>query len=148
MNAHDPARVDGPPETAYDRFVASLDDLDAMMTTCEHLLVDVRVRAAKVRRLHQEGRPLGDLRRHNGPSLVQLLSEISGCVDKSSAFVRRRSVAALLEEGFSQQEIADMFGVTRQRVGTLVKEYAELVDSGGDHPDDRDDRRSPDRPWS
>jgi predicted DNA-binding ArsR family transcriptional regulator len=144
MTTQDPVGTGGAPTIgpAYDQFVASLVDLDEMMIACAHLLEEVRTRSVKIRRLHQDGRPLGDLRKLDGPSLVQLLSELNMRMDKAGAYVRRRAVAALQEEGFTQQEIADMFGVTRQRVGTLVKEHAE-------HDiDDTPDRRGPDRPWT
>jgi len=55
------------------------------------------------------------------PRLVQLLSESLELVQQQGTRVRRTQAQLLYAEGLSMDEIAGLFGVTRQRIGTLLR---------------------------
>jgi hypothetical protein len=59
--------------------------------------------------------------RNDGPLIVQLLTESSTALDRSGAIVRRAEARALYAEGLTMEQIAERFGVTRQRVSTLLR---------------------------
>jgi DNA-directed RNA polymerase sigma subunit (sigma70/sigma32) len=55
-----------------------------------------------------------------GALIVQLLTESSTALDTSGSNVRRAEAQALHAEGMTMEQIADRFGVTRQRVSMLL----------------------------
>ena len=57
----------------------------------------------------------------DGPLIVQLFTESSAALDTSGASVRRAEARALYAEGLTMDEIAERFGVTRQRVSDLLR---------------------------
>ena len=57
----------------------------------------------------------------DGPLIVQLLTESSTALDSCGASVRRAEAKALYAEGLTMEEIAESFGVTRQRVSALLR---------------------------
>jgi DNA-directed RNA polymerase sigma subunit (sigma70/sigma32) len=61
----------------------------------------------------------------DSPLIVQLLTESSAALDTSGANVRRAEAQALYAEGMTMEQIADRFGVTRQRVSTLLRKARE-----------------------
>lgn len=56
------------------------------------------------------------------PLLVQLLSESIDLLLAHGAQVRQTEARLLYAEGLNMDEIANLFGVTRQRVGALIRE--------------------------
>ena len=57
----------------------------------------------------------------DGPLIVQLLTDSSTALDTCGAQVRRAEAEALYEEGLTMEQIAEVFGVTRQRVSALLR---------------------------
>ena len=57
--------------------------------------------------------------------IVQLLTESSKALDTSGSNVRRAEAQALHAEGMTMEHIAERFGVTRQRVSTLLRKARE-----------------------
>ena len=57
----------------------------------------------------------------DGPLLVHLLTESSAALDTSGATVRRAEAQALYREGLTMEQIAEHFGVSRQRVSALLR---------------------------
>ena len=55
------------------------------------------------------------------PLLVQLLTESADVLADYGARVRRTEARVLYREGMTMDEIADLFGVTRQRVSALLR---------------------------
>jgi DNA-directed RNA polymerase specialized sigma24 family protein len=106
--------------------------LDAL-TTLEDVLADngrraslIKKRIAKVRRLRSRGASYTELvSSDDGPLIVQLLTESSTALDTAGANVRRAEARALYAEGMTMEQIADRFGVTRQRVSTLLHKARE-----------------------
>jgi len=56
-----------------------------------------------------------------GALIVQLLTESSAALDTCGANVRRAEAEALYAEGLTMEQIAERFGVTRQRVSALLR---------------------------
>ncbi|MCW2991181.1 MAG: hypothetical protein JWM73_1775 [Solirubrobacterales bacterium] len=74
-----------------------------------------------------EGREAGDSYRdivgaESGPLLVEMLTEATQALDAAGAAFRRAEASALYDEGMTMDEIAEAFGVSRQRVSTLLRE--------------------------
>lgn len=59
------------------------------------------------------------------PLIVEVLSAHIDDLIHASARFRRAEAAALHLEGLTMDQIAELFGVTRQRVSTLVREARE-----------------------
>ena len=57
----------------------------------------------------------------DGPLIVQLLTDSSAALDTCGAQVRRAEAEALYAEGLTMEQIAEVFGVSRQRVGALLR---------------------------
>jgi DNA-directed RNA polymerase specialized sigma24 family protein len=56
------------------------------------------------------------------PLIVQLVSESTRALDVHGSRVRRTEVLALHQEGMTMERIAARFGVTRQRISSLLRE--------------------------
>ena len=57
------------------------------------------------------------------PVLVQLLTESAEALQEHGSRVRRTEARTLHAEGLTMEQIARLFGVTRQRVSALLREY-------------------------
>jgi hypothetical protein len=103
------------------------------LTTLEDVLADngrraslIKKRIAQLRRLRSRGASYTELvSSDDGPLIVQLLTESSTALDTTGANVRRAEAQALHAEGMTMQQIADRFGVTRQRVSMLLRKARE-----------------------
>ena len=102
--------------------------LDAR-TALEEILEDhgkrsrlIKKRIAQIRRGRANGASYTELvSNHDNPLIVQLLTESSIALDTGGADVRRAEARALYAEGLTMEQIAERFGVTRQRVSTLLR---------------------------
>ena len=56
------------------------------------------------------------------PPLVQLLTESAGTLHEHGSRVRRTEARTLYAEGLTMEQIARLFGVTRQRISVLLRE--------------------------
>jgi hypothetical protein len=105
-----------------DEFLEALTALEATLadeTTRARL---IKKRIAQIRRRRSSGESYTDIVSNNdGPLIVQLLSESSRALDTSGSDVRRAEARALYAEGLTMEQIAEHFGVTRQRVSTLLQ---------------------------
>ncbi|HLG67588.1 MAG TPA: hypothetical protein VKV36_06945 [Acidimicrobiales bacterium] len=61
------------------------------------------------------------LRAEPEPGTLQLVSRVHGRISERSGVLRRTVVAVLREEGASIPSIAQLFGVTHQRVSNLIR---------------------------
>jgi hypothetical protein len=105
------------------------DEFLEALTALEHTLADnqrrgtlIKRRIAQLRRMRSRGASYAEMVSiSEGPLIVQLLTESSKALDTSGAHVRRVEAQALYDEGMTMEQIAERFGVTRQRVSTLLK---------------------------
>jgi DNA-directed RNA polymerase specialized sigma24 family protein len=117
------------PETgamADDAFLDALTALESTLADNEKRTALIRKRIAQLRRLRSKGASYAEIVSTNdGPLVVQLLTESSAALDSSGANVRRAEARALYAEGLTMDQIAERFGVTRQRVSTLLRKARE-----------------------
>ena len=111
------------------------DEFLQALTALQDGLVDQRRRAdlikrriAQIRRRRGTGASYTEIVSSNdGPLIVQLLTESSIALDTLGADVRRAEARALYDEGLTMEQIAERFGVTRQRVSTLLRRANEAA---------------------
>lgn len=108
------------PET--EAFLRAIDDLDLALDHSIELTRRMKERIEEIRRTIASGRPLGEIvPAEQRPVLVQLLTENAKLLQSCGTRVRRAEALALHREGMTMNEIARLFGVTRQRVSALLR---------------------------
>jgi predicted XRE-type DNA-binding protein len=111
-----------------DSSVADDPLLDAL-TALEGVLADnarretlIKKRITRLRRTRANGLPYTEsVYSEDGALIVQLLTENATALDTCGANVRRTEAQALHDEGMTMEQIAERFGVTRQRVSALLR---------------------------
>ena len=111
------------------------DEFLQALTALEHGLADQRRRAslikkriAQIRRRRALGASYTEIVSINDtPLIVQLLTESSIALGTWGADVRRAEAREVYEEGLTMEQIAEHFGVTRQRVSTLLRRTNEAA---------------------
>jgi DNA-directed RNA polymerase specialized sigma24 family protein len=111
---------------AEDPFLDALTALEGTLADNEQRATLIRRRIDQLRRLRSQGAPYAEtIAISDGPLIVQLLTESSTALDTIGASVRRAEARALYAEGLTMDEIAERFGVTRQRVSALLRRTRE-----------------------
>jgi hypothetical protein len=121
-----PDQIDEPQGVGSDDVLKALDEFESVLRAnaeSERLLAE---RITEVRLARQSGREwkaiLGD---EDEPGTVQLVSTILRRQSEASGYLRRSLVVALRAEGQSIPAIAQLFGVTHQRVSNLLRRVAQ-----------------------
>jgi PAS domain S-box-containing protein len=101
-----------------------LDALDAVvlaLADCERHIADALTRAATVRAERAGGAGWAEiLGGAEGPLVLELMSAVLAAVSDTGSVLRRAEARALYDEGLSMDKIARLFGVSRQRVSSLL----------------------------
>lgn len=106
-----------------DPFLRSLDDLELAIDANTERARLMKQRIADVRAQRATGRSYREIvEGGGGPLIVRLLSESRQALDDAGAHTRRTEALALHEEGMTMEQIAERFGVTRQRVSGLLRQ--------------------------
>jgi DNA-directed RNA polymerase sigma subunit (sigma70/sigma32) len=101
----------------------ALDDLDRALDQSVVMAQRMKDRMVEIRAAYAEGRPLSEIvLREEAPLIVQLLTESTNLLHTYGNRVRRTEARALHQEGMTMDEIAKLFGVTRQRVSALLRD--------------------------
>lgn len=109
--------------TDLHEFMEALDELDRALEESIDLARHMKQRIAELQRAQSEGRPLREIvPREETPLIVQLLTENTNVLHSSGTRVRRTEARALHGEGMTMDEIAKLFGVSRQRVSALLRD--------------------------
>src|SRR3954464_3040790 len=130
-----------------DPFLEALTALESTLADNEQRTTLIRRRVAQLRRLRSQGVPYAEIvSTSDGPLIVQLLTESSAALDISGASVRRAEARALYAEGLTMDQIAERFGVTRQRVSALLRKARNpgLADRPADAETDGRPNEQPD----
>ena len=107
---------------AEDEFLEALTALEAILEDHTERSRLIKKRIAQIRRGRAKGTSYTELVSNpDNPLIVQLLTESSIALDTGGADVRRAEARALYAEGLTMEQIAQRFGVTRQRVSTLLR---------------------------
>jgi len=114
--------------SSEDAFLRALDDLEGALDENAERSKAMKRRIAQIRRMRGKGGTWSSIVSAEAPPLiVQLVTESSRALDEHGGRVRRTEVLALHDEGMTMEQIAEKFGVTRQRVSSLLREArAEL----------------------
>lgn len=106
-----------------DEFMEALDDLDRALDQSIEMAQRMKRRIRELRRAQSAGRPLREIvPEEQTPLIVQLVTESTNLLHSYGNRVRRTEARALYHEGMTMDEIAKLFGVTRQRVSALLRE--------------------------
>lgn len=120
--AQTPPRTGPAPDAATDEVLEALEDLLVVLRDRGHVDAIVR-RAEELRRSRMAGAAYAEtVNEEARPLIVEVLSGHIQALLATSARFRRAEAAALHAEGLTMDQIAGLFGVTRQRVSTLLKE--------------------------
>jgi DNA-directed RNA polymerase sigma subunit (sigma70/sigma32) len=112
----------GRAEAASTEFLAALRDLDAALELNIERAGQMKKRIAELERVHARGRPFREIvPESQTPLIVHLLDQSQRTLQAVAIRVRRAEVGALYGEGMTMEQIARMFGVTRQRVSALLR---------------------------
>lgn len=101
----------------------ALDDLDRAFDDSLAMTRRVKERIGEIRAAHARGQSLREIvPQEETPLIVQLLTEMTNLLHSYGNRVRRTEARALHHEGMTMEEIAKLFGVTRQRVSALLRD--------------------------
>lgn len=107
------------------RLAAALDEMDAAAADNVERSLEIQRRARDMRASLEAGVALVDhVRDEPRPAMVELLSENMAALETAGAQLRAAQALALREEGLTIEAIAELFGVTRQRISALLKQRA------------------------
>jgi DNA-directed RNA polymerase sigma subunit (sigma70/sigma32) len=106
-------------------------DTDAVLPALETLSASLRAiaddaralakRTDALRRDRLKGRTYRELTAAEArPLIVELVRDLTDRLNEAGAAVRRAEAQALYDEGMTMEQIAELFGVTRQRISVLV----------------------------
>src|SRR3954465_8662778 len=114
--------------SSEDAFLRALDPLPGAPEENAERSKAMKRRIAQIPRVRGKGGTWSSIVSAEAPPLiVQLVTESSRALDEHGGPVRRPEVLAPHDEGMTMEQIAEKFGVTRQRVSSLLREArAEL----------------------
>src|SRR5947208_3519073 len=108
--------------TETEAFLKAIEDLEGAMDLSIEMSRRTKARIEQIRKTLASGRPLREVvPAAQRPLLVQLLSENANLLVSYGTRVRRTEALALHREGMTMEEVARLFGVTRQRVSALLR---------------------------
>ena len=110
-------------------FLQALDDLDQALERNVEMTARMRERISYLRAQLAAGRSLTDIvSTEQPPLLVQLLTDSARLLHTYGTRVRRTEARALHRESVTMEEIARLFGVSRQRVSALLRGSGRELD--------------------
>lgn len=111
--------------TTSDRtaFLEALRQLDQALDQNIDRAERMKRRIVELENACRAGRPIKDIvPEEETPLIVQLLTESADALHEHGSRVRRTEARALHREGLTMDQIARLFGVSRQRVSALLRE--------------------------
>lgn len=107
------------------RLMAALETIEEAAGDNVERSLEVQRRASELREQLAAGESLVDLvRDEEPPRVVELLSTNMATLETAGAELRAAQALALRAEGLTIEAIAELFGVTRQRISALLKQKA------------------------
>jgi transcriptional regulator with XRE-family HTH domain len=117
--------------------------LERTLTANAQRMAQIKRRIAEIRRQRSAGRSYREIvEATQGDLSVQLITEATQAMDEVGARVRRTEALALHRDGMTMEEIAEKFGVTRQRVSALLRDAGGGASGARDRARARTGRRS------
>jgi len=110
---------------AADELVEALDGVvEALGDACEES-GEVAERADAIRSHRLRGQPVSELAGTNEGEIVAHMSGLLSRLNSATTRLRRAHARAMRDEGATTARIADVLGVTRQRVSALLRTDAK-----------------------
>lgn len=106
--------------------------MDSTAAELRELAVRARARAAEIEAGQSWKESVTSEQR---PLIVERLTEILDALARHGAAFRKAEARVLHREGLSQEHIATLFGVTRQRVGALLSDGQQRAAQRGGAPE-------------
>jgi DNA-directed RNA polymerase specialized sigma24 family protein len=107
---------------ADDPVLDALDELVRALATNRERIDATIARAATMKRLREEGRTYREIESGEaGPLVVELTRDNLAVLVDAGSRLRKAEARALHAEGMTMEQIAELFGVTRQRVSALLR---------------------------
>ena len=107
----------------HEAFLAALRDLEGALDETLESVELMKARTGQILRNAEAGHPLRDsVPVEQRPVLVQLLTQATELLQTYGNRVRKTEAKALYSEGMTMDQIARVFGVSRQRVSTLLRD--------------------------
>lgn len=108
-----------------DRLIAALDAIDVAAAENVERSRLIQRRARRLRKALEKGAPLAELlEAEQPPRTVELLTANMTALETSGAELRATTALTLRAEGLTIEAIAELFGVTRQRISALLRQRA------------------------
>jgi hypothetical protein len=108
--------------TADDPALGALDDLCAALRECIGDTERLLDRAETIRSQRSAGMPYSQIADTEAqPLMVEGLTAMMSRLSDTGSRWRRAEARALHDEGLSMERIAELFGVSRQRVSSLLR---------------------------
>ena len=123
MTGDEVAETNEPAADKRRAFLEALADLDRALDENIERAQRMKERISELEAACTGGRPIREIvPDERAPLIVQLLTESSDALDEYGSRVRRTEARVLHEEGLTMDQIATLFGVTRQCVSALLRE--------------------------
>ncbi|MDH5373636.1 MAG: hypothetical protein OEX97_11890 [Acidimicrobiia bacterium] len=114
-------------EAPIQRLLAALSDIEAAASDNAERSRHLQRRARHLRRRLHAGEELVDLvEAEDPPRMVELISTNMAMLETAGAEFRAAEALALRAQGLTIAAIADLFGVTRQRISALLRQRAAV----------------------
>ncbi len=111
-----------PTSAAHADLLAALDGIEAAARDNAARSKEIQASARRLRAAIGKGKSVSDeLAARTGPLSVELVTRNLETLQDIGSRYRYALARALREEGLTIQAIADLFGVTRQRISALLK---------------------------
>jgi cytochrome P450 len=109
--------------------VESLDNLVTAVQHIDALAREAAERAERLRSQREQGQPYRQILSGEArPFPVDLVNRMTGALIDAGGKFQRAQAKALYEEGATMDQIAELFGISRQRVSTLLARARERSD--------------------
>jgi DNA-directed RNA polymerase specialized sigma24 family protein len=112
-----------------DPVAASLEDLVTAVQHIDALARETAERAERLRAQREQGAPYrAILSAEQRPFPVDLVNKMTDALIDAGGKFQRAQAKALYEEGATMDQIAELFGISRQRVSTLLARTRQRSD--------------------
>ena len=108
-------------ETDQDAVLDALDALDAVLAELPDRAARMRRRITRMTAEREEGRAYSEMLASPGSHLLEMVTTATRALETAGADLRRAEARALHDEGLTMDQIAERFGVTRQRISAVLR---------------------------
>ena len=112
----------GPAGEGEDQALLALDDLVRAAEQMQQAVALLTARAEVIRRCRAEGLPYREVVTQGGrPLIAEMLTDTIRRFQAAGTRFRQAEAQALHSEGLTLEQIGELFGLTRQRISTLIR---------------------------